>query len=310
LEPLKRGYQSVVCLPCTAVFSSAVTFMMPKRAMLRTRATSVRQHTHMIAVALALVLVSVASDPQTPSAQVDAISEQQWNHFIRWLSLQPPNGDPGKLLAPYRDELIRQGIPAAEAKARTAAVTSLAFRRPDAVRLLWDKVYAGSNRVFADRPTELLVRAVEGKRPGTALDVGMGQGRNAVFLALNKWQVSGFDPSGEGIRQAQDRARSLGLVIETAVTTDDVFDFGRERWDLIVVTYVRVLTVADADRIWKALKPGGMVVYENAATGGNEVLNAFRAYRIVRWEDVVAAPDWGTGDKMRIQRLVAEKPGS
>ena len=255
------------------------------------------------------VLLTVAAGQSAPWA-VDTISAQQWNDFIRWLAVQSPNGDPRRLLAPYRDELIRQGVPSVEATARSAAVTSLAFRRADAVRLLWDKVYAGNNRVFADRPTELLVRAVEGRPPGVALDVGMGQGRNTLFLALNKWQVSGFDPSAEGVRQAEDRARSLKLVIDTKVTTDDAFEFGRGRWDLIVVTYVRALTQKDAARFWNALKPGGMVVYENAATDGNEILNAFRAYRIVRWEDVVAAPDWGTGDKIRVQRLIAEKPGS
>jgi predicted O-methyltransferase YrrM len=186
-------------------------------------------------------------------------------------------------------------------------MSTLVFRRSDGVRVLWDKVYAGANRIFADKPTELLVRAVEERTPGTALDVGMGQGRNALFLALNKWQVTGFDPSAEGIRQARERARALGVSIDTEITTDDRFDFGRGRWDLIVVTYVRALTRADADRFWDALRPGGIVVYENAGVEGNEVLDAFMEYRIVLWEDVTAAPDWGKGVKGRVQRLVAEK---
>ncbi len=92
------------------------------------------------------------------------------------------------------------------------------------------------------------------------------------------------------------------------MTTDDLFDFGRNRWDLIVITYVRNLTRADADRFWAALRPGGIVVYENAAATGNEVLGAFMGYRILRWEDAVDAPDWGLGGKIRLQRLVAEKP--
>jgi 2-polyprenyl-3-methyl-5-hydroxy-6-metoxy-1,4-benzoquinol methylase len=136
----------------------------------------------------------------------------------------------------------------------------------------------------------------------------MGQGRNALFLALNKWRVTGFDPSAEGVRQAQERARSLRVTIDTRVATDDQFDFGRNRWDLIVITYVRNLTRADADRFWAALRPGGIVVYENAAATGNEVLGALMGYRILRWEDVVDAPDWGVGSKIRLQRLVAEKP--
>jgi predicted O-methyltransferase YrrM len=258
-------------------------------------------------VIFAVVLLSLAggsqSGPQTP-----AVNEQAWSGFLEWLAAQPPNGDPQELLAGYRDELIRQGTSASDATRRAAEMSALVFRRPEGVRVLWDKVYAGANRIFRDKPTELLVRAVEERPPGAALDVGMGQGRNALFLALNKWHVSGFDPSAEGIRQAQERARALEVAIDTEVTTDDRFDFGRDRWDLILVTYVRALTRADADRFWRALRPGGIVVYENAATDGNEVLDAFMAYRIVLWEDVTAAPDWGLGSKLRVQRLVAEKP--
>jgi SAM-dependent methyltransferase len=261
----------------------------------------------MAAVILGLVLSLVALDKPYARSQLGSVDENAWDTFLQWLAQQPPNGDPQRLLAGYRDELMRQGSSEREATQRASAVAALAFRRPEGVRLLWDKVYAAKNSIFVDRPTELLVRAVEDRAPGTALDVGMGQGRNALFLALNKWRVSGFDPSTEGVRQARERAQSLGVNLDTEVTTDDRYDFGRDRWDLIVVTYVRNLNRSDADRFWTALRPGGLVVYENAAAAGNDVLDAFMAYRILRWEDVIAAPDWGRGEKIRIQRLVAEK---
>lgn len=255
-----------------------------------------------VSVIFALALATLGGTHQAAT-----VTEQDWTAFMQWLASQPPNGDPPKLLGGYRDELIRRGAKADEAARLTAAVTGLVYRRPEGVRLLWDKVYAGKNSVFADRPTELLVRAVEGRPVGSALDFGMGQGRNTIFLALNKWSVSGFDPSAEGIRQAKARAQALGLTIDTAVSTDEQFDFGSERWDLIVVTYVRHLSREDADRFWRALRPGGLVVYENAAAANNDVLLAFGAYRIIRWEDVLDAPDWGTGGQIRLQRLVAEK---
>jgi SAM-dependent methyltransferase len=258
------------------------------------------------AVAVGLLLSLVVTTPRI-RAQTSAVDEPDWRAFLQWLESRPPDGDPRRLLAGYSEELIRQGASADEARRRAAVVTTLVFRRPDGVRLLWDKVYAARNRIFSERPSELLVRAVADKTPGRALDVGMGQGRNALFLALNNWRVSGFDPSAGGIRQALERARSLGVTIDAAVTTDDRFEFGQERWDLIVVTYVRALTRADADRYWAALRQDGLVVYENSAQDGNGVLDAFFAYRIIRWEDVVDSPDWGTGDKTRIQRLVAQK---
>jgi len=50
---------------------------------------------------------------------------------------------------------------------------------------------------------------------------------------------------------------------------DDEFGYGSDRWDLIVMTYVRDLNQQDAKRFWKALKPPGIVVYENSADEDN-----------------------------------------
>jgi 2-polyprenyl-3-methyl-5-hydroxy-6-metoxy-1,4-benzoquinol methylase len=135
----------------------------------------------------------------------------------------------------------------------------------------------------------------------------MGQGRNSLFLALAGWRVTGFDPSDEGLRQAQAKAKRLGVEIETTNVGDDQFDFGHNRWDLIVMTYVHTPSPADADRFWDALKPGGIVVYENGADPDSRVLKAFVRFRILHWEDVMDLGDWNPGQKTRIQRLIAEK---
>lgn len=71
------------------------------------------------------------------------------------------------------------------------------------------------------------------------------------------------------------------------------------------MTYVRDLTQGDADRFWKALKPGGMVVYENSADENNSVLRAFLGFQIIRFEDIQTTPDWNPEHKTRIQRLIA-----
>ena len=54
---------------------------------------------------------------------------------------------------------------------------------------------------------------VEERKPGRALDVGMGEGRNAVFLALKGWDVTGFEISDEGVAIAQRNARAAGVNI-------------------------------------------------------------------------------------------------
>jgi len=240
-------------------------------------------------------------------AQTAAKDEAVWKDFLQWLAAQPPNSRPMDLISPYREDLLRRGVPPAEADRRLALVSDLAFHSPEGAKALWNKVYAGKNPIFVPTPTALVVQAIAGRRPGKALDYGMGQGRNSVFLAMSGWDVTGFDPSDEGVRIAQENASKSGVKIHTVVTTDDQFEFGKDQWDLIVVTYVRLLDKADADKLWSALKPGGIVVYENGAIGANALLRAFLRYRIVRFENVETTAEWNQGQKARVERLIAEK---
>jgi hypothetical protein len=74
------------------------------------------------------------------------------------------------------------------------------------------------------------------------------------------------------------------------------------------MTYIRSLTARDTERIRRALSPGGIFVYENGSDRDNQLLRLFLSFRVVRFEDVEAFPDWNPGAKIRLERLVAEKP--
>ncbi len=173
----------------------------------------------------------------------------------------------------------------------------------------WNKVYSTGQAIFAHHPTELLVNAIKGRRPGTALDIGMGQGRNSIFLAQQGWDVTGFDPSEEGVREARERATKSGLHLRTLVVDEADFDLGTAQWDLIVMTYVRRIRPEDAARFARALRPNGIFVYENNNVGNqNELLKYFLAWRILRFEDLDTNSDWHPELTVRVERLVAEKP--
>jgi len=236
------------------------------------------------------------------------ISEERiWTNFTTWLKTQPSNSEPGELIRSYRESLRKEGIPDDEAGRRMGVVSNSIFTRRKGVEVLWDKVYAGNNPIFIQAPSAVVMNAIAGRKPGNALDVGMGQGRNSVYLAAQGWDVTGFDPSGEGIRIARSNADKAGVKIRALVARDDEFDYGANRWDLIVITYVSDLTKDDAERFWKALTPGGIVVYENGADRSNSILKAFLNYQIIRFEDVLTIPDWNPDSKIRIQRLIAQK---
>jgi len=183
----------------------------------------------------------------------------------------------------------------------------------------YNPIYRGeAGEVFSTKPNAFLVEMVRLRKAGTALDVGMGQGRNSIFLAQQGWDVTGIDSSDEGIVQARKQADRLGLKIRAEVTTFEKFDFGENRWDLIVLTYEP--TKAIAPLVARALKPGGAVLVEDrhldtrrvwpAGTfADNELVTLFSGLRVLRYEDVWARPDWSArGVEERLVRLFAEKP--
>jgi len=243
------------------------------------------------------------------SAQSPPSDEESFQRFITWLSSRPPTSRPPDLVTPYREELIKRGISAQEADRQTARLWQRAYRDPEGSRILWNKLYAANDApIFASSPSQLLMRSVDGMPSGRALDFGMGQGRNAVFLAIQGWSVTGFDPSDEAVRIARQNAERLHVNLKAIVARDDEFTFGTDQWDLIVMTFVRTPTRTDAEKFWQALKPGGLVIYENGSDGDHTVLDAFHRFRIRFFEDVMDKGDWDPANVYRHQRLVAEKP--
>jgi SAM-dependent methyltransferase len=158
-----------------------------------------------------------------------------------------------------------------------------------------------------------LVEAVKNRVPGKALDVGMGQGRNAIYLASQGWDVTGFDVSSVGLAEAGRLAVSAGLHIKTVLASDEEFDFGANRWDLIAILYP--LEKRSVYRVRKALKPGGIVVVEcshkdpgNASFGfeTNELLKIFDGFRILKYEDMTGVHE-RSRKQVRLVRLIAQK---
>jgi SAM-dependent methyltransferase len=67
----------------------------------------------------------------------------------------------------------------------------------------WDARYAADGRVWTTQPNPWVVEALGGLTPGTALDLGTGEGRHALWLAARGWDVTAVDFSVEALRTAQ-----------------------------------------------------------------------------------------------------------
>jgi SAM-dependent methyltransferase len=183
----------------------------------------------------------------------------------------------------------------------------------EADREEWNAVYR-EGKDFNPEPSKFLVEMVKGRKPGLALDVAMGQGRNALYLASQGWRVTGIDISDEGLRQAREAAAARKLTIEAIDANAETWDFGVEKWDLVVLTYAG----CDDGVVKKSLKRGGLIVSERAAKDANPRIGvetdalstAYRdGFTILRDELVEDVSDWGWRERVRgkLVRFAAEK---
>lgn len=227
--------------------------------------------------------------------------------FKAWHKTDAPSVEWSAALEQYRAKLVRDGRAPAAADRAIRLIT--AYDEAE----LYDGVYA-KTPAFNTKPNQLLVEATRNLRPGRALDVGMGMGRNALHLARAGWDVTGFDVSSVGVRHAEATARTDKLRLNALVAADEEFDFGRAQWDLIALIYT--IEKRSIHQVRSALRPGGVVVVEaginpdaKAAFGyaPGELLTIFEGFEILRHEQVEGSYDWGA-ERIQLVRLVARKP--
>src|SRR5215469_6395404 len=71
----------------------------------------------------------------------------------------------------------------------------------------WDERYRSAQRVWSGKPNPQLVAEVADRPPGRALDVGCGEGADAIWLACRGWTVVAADISGVALERATQHAR-------------------------------------------------------------------------------------------------------
>jgi 2-polyprenyl-3-methyl-5-hydroxy-6-metoxy-1,4-benzoquinol methylase len=126
----------------------------------------------------------------------------------------------------------------------------------------WEDRYAGAGQVWSGNPNAQLVAEASKLTPGTALDVGCGEGGDVIWLAGQGWHVTGADFSANGLARAAHHAEEAGVADRTDWWQVDArrFDAEGRTWDLVTTHFLHPPggeMVDVARRLTTAVAPGG-----------------------------------------------------
>ena len=180
----------------------------------------------------------------------------------------------------------------------------------------WDQLYKTQAYVFGKEPAEFLRQHVELLPPGRALDIAMGEGRNAVYLAKKGFNVDGVDISEVGMAKARRLARENNVTIRTINADLNTYQIRPETYEVIVnIDYLQRSLIP---QIKRGLKKGGVVVFENQSTeqlknpGGQGIrrdylLEIGELKALFREFEILVYRETNDGKDARV-RMIARKP--
>ena len=126
----------------------------------------------------------------------------------------------------------------------------------------WEDRYSGEEKIWSGNPNVQLVAEVSGLTPGTALDVGCGEGGDVIWLAGQGWRVTGADFSGNGLTRAARHAAAAGVADRIDWWQVDARTFAADgrSYDLVTTHFLHPPDggmVEVTNRLSEAVAPGG-----------------------------------------------------
>lgn len=171
----------------------------------------------------------------------------------------------------------------------------------------WDRVFRqNKGYLYGTDPAPFLKEQIGRLPVGRALDIAMGEGRNAVYLAKRGFRVEGVDFSSEAIRKAERLARSHGVAIQSINADLNQYSVRAESYDAIL--NINFVLRSIIPKIKRGLRRGGVVIFEArldpAGTQGfrpGELRTLFSEFEILVDRET-------TGTIEPLVSLVARKP--
>ncbi|MGP3755218.1 SAM-dependent methyltransferase [Streptomyces sp. IBSNAI001] len=130
---------------------------------------------------------------------------------------------------------------------------------------MWDDRYRESDRIWSGNPNVVLVREVEDLKPGRALDLGCGEGADAVWLARTGWRVTATDISRVALERAAVHAAEAGVADRVDWQWHDLgASFPEGEYDLVSAQFLHSMGDLPREEILRraagAVAPGGVLL--------------------------------------------------
>lgn len=162
----------------------------------------------------------------------------------------------------------------------------------------WQERYAGTDSVWSGDANPQLVAEAGRLTPGTALDVGCGEGGDVIWLAQQGWQVTGADFSANGLDRAAQHAEAAGVADRTDWWQVDAreFDAAGRFYDLVTSHFLHLPDGRMTDAVTAfaaAVAPGGhlLVVGHSPAAHFHELTEAKRKSMFLARDLLPGLPD-------------------
>ncbi|GAB2744329.1 class I SAM-dependent methyltransferase [Sinomonas soli] len=128
----------------------------------------------------------------------------------------------------------------------------------------WDEFYAERQRVWSGKPNGALVREVGAVAPGRAIDLGCGEGADAIWLAERGWTVTGVDVSAVALGRAAEHAEEAGVADRITWLARDLAEWEpEEAYDLVTASFLHSPVEFPRERVLlaatRAVAPGGLL---------------------------------------------------
>jgi tellurite methyltransferase len=109
-------------------------------------------------------------------------------------------------------------------------------------------------------PVALVMETAAATRPGRALDLACGEGRNALWLAQNGWRVTAVDRSSAALELLRQRAAEIGVEIEARVADLENGEYAIKpaQWDLVVISHYLQRDLFEPAK--RGVIPGGVLL--------------------------------------------------